>query len=268
MTASVGQGDRIADVQVDPDLSLYEAEKTRRLAFFLNRLSGPASGGNSILVTPRIQYYLYLAPLYNSDRISSETLTKWFRMVDEREKVVRRELSRLAESDILPAANSLAVIEEPLRDAVARGAAISYQNLLGRLSASDRIWKSIIQHESPESWKQLINLSYVVAWLQQAKKFSLPGNLLLHVDDQIERVILSESGRLKRQCVATLRGIGPIVGLYLLQSLVEYSVSADSDLYARRSCKQADFDALQRIPSAGLARGSEWLREDMKAPAK
>lgn len=229
----VDLGDEIVEINVEPRFSLYEMEKLSRLVFFLNHLSGPAKGGRSILITPRVQYYLYLIPLYEAGRISGDVMEDWFNAVDCRDRLIRDTFASLSRRPPHFPVSSLDQEGAHIRDAVQARESPCLFEILRKLRCRDPYWEALIDCESPSTWKALINLSYTVQFMIQADEVT--EGPLIHVDDQIERVILSETARLKKHLARSGRRVNPLVGIYLLQWLVDLELGRDSDLYRRPS---------------------------------
>jgi len=198
MTEMIPEGEIVVEAGSRSPYSYYELEKTIRIS----RLILEWSRNNLLhhchsLVIPRIQYYLYFAPAYNLKRVSSDAYMQWIRLVGEKESRIERLFSEVCGPVVQFPSSSLAPIEGYVISQITRGDFLEFNHVLRILSESDGVWSDFLVFGQPQTWKDLINLSYVVTFSSQAMLAAENFRHLIHVDDPLEYVILSEAARLR-----------------------------------------------------------------------
>lgn len=249
MAKNVSQDEIVIEAGCHSPASYYELEKTLRLSQWIQWLRRNPRFHSNHLVTPRIQYYLYLAPAYDLGRISPTAFLQWIQMVNEREHRLQQLFSEACGSAPNLAPSPLADIEDYIVRQVMAEADLNLDHALEILDQSGSEWPHLFAVSRPQSWKDLVNLSYVAAFSTEAKTAAEQVRHLVHFDDPLESVILSETARLNRAKRALGLPVYPLLGVYLLQKVGHYDPNCDSNLYDYVPC-EGDLKLLDRVYGA------------------
>jgi hypothetical protein len=208
-TPGVQIDEKIASLAIDPRLSLYEVETLNRLPSFINAMVREGSNINRLHVNvPDVEYYLYALSAYEQGFLSSEHALEWFDHVDTRHERLFQQMSRRSLRGINQARDleviddmPLAPIKPYILDSVAAGDVPSIQNTVELLADQSSLWNDILTVESPMTWQDINDLSYVYAELQAGyndpvKKSSNQVRLAVVVDNPSESKIVANAKRI------------------------------------------------------------------------
>ena len=251
MHGSLHSDERVVQFRCGSKFSFYEQEKTLRLTSFLQTIRSRRPQHGHSLVLPRIQYYFYLADLYNSGQLPGSVYLEWFDLVDERATRVFALFEEACGLGVSRVESSLQGAEAFLRDQVKNETPIHLDQLLPLLASGSAMWRKVLSVVRPATWHQLIGLSYVVSFSTQANMASRSGEVMIHVDDPLESVILGETARINKKVKRAGFETSPFIGLYLLQQLAQSDVEQESSLYDYRPVP-ADYQLLEKIYSKTL----------------
>lgn len=246
VTEIIPQGEMVIDVGACSPYSYYELEKTVRLSQWIRWLHRNPRHLSHHLVTPRLQYYLYLAPAYDLGRISSDAFLQWTRLVSERERRIQQLFSEACGFAVDLVSSPLATIEDYIVGQLESGSSLDLDHVLEILNRSDAEWPELLAINRPGTWKALVNLSYVVAFSTEAKSAANDVRHLVHVDDPLEYVILSETARLNRAKRSLELPTFPLLGIYLSQKIGHQDPNCESSLYEYTPCEE-DLELLDRV---------------------
>ena len=225
--------EKVVDIEIKECLSLYEAEKIIRFTTFCSLLKKYSSLKltRCSLILPDVQYYLYLANAYESGVISKDVYLAWIEEVNKRKrKIICCYKKRVPYISVL--VSSLEEVRSYIVNAILQSKPICFNSILEKLSGSSLIWEESISLTSPQTWKELIGLSYVVTLQVQAVESNKRNSLLIHADDPLERIILNESGRISRlRKKEKLTKIPSFIGVYPYQNIAYDDPEVESHLY-------------------------------------
>ena len=222
----------IKRLRINTQFSLYEIEKIKRITHFIN-FQGEMNQNfkKSFIVFPQVQYYLYLIPLYIDNIVSSEIVQEWIIAVDTRIQVLTQAIKKRLNTEVHFQANPL----DPLRDVfisrIAKKEFLSIEEGKRILSDCSSLWETVLTVYRIANWNDIIHASYVVAFLQQSLDLD-ENEILLHVDDPIEKVKLNELSRIRKKLMKTSDFSSPsIFGVYPLQNVILNSSELDANIY-------------------------------------
>ncbi len=231
---------------VDNKLTLYELETANRLTQLVADILTliPENIQTTIIIdVPRIQYYSYVLDAFGQQLISPELVLQWFQLVDERNKKVTRLIMRclteylskrkMPRSPEIQLSSSMDSLEVIIKNSVIVGNHITIAHLCEILSKHDSLWKRVIDLSNPETYSELINLSYVVEQLRPSKLKAIEEKrLTIDIDNYGERRIYQKTQDLAKK----IKQIDPnftytSLGLYPLESIFTSNETGVSDLY-------------------------------------
>jgi hypothetical protein len=237
----------VGSIESSWELTLYELESALRLPWLTADMIALLPLEMPVTVTidvPRVQYYLYLFDAFQRGFVAPELMLFWFDLVDERNSrvcdLLERELAA-ALSDVLPSrsvrvrrADGMGHLEPWIRDAVETRTPPEVAAIAGLLSADDALWSLAIGKTSPASYRDLINLSYVVEQLRGGTNCgSERPPLGIAIDNPSERRACARARAIARE----VRGEGgngrgmSLLGLHPLERAFTSEATGPSDLY-------------------------------------
>lgn len=227
------QNEEVIDIKIKNEFTFYEKEKTRRISGFLNNLeSRNSSPHRHIFIIPQVQYYFYLYPLYEAGLIDKKLFQKWIKEVDLRCERIKEMYQDNLKIKPIFIDSSLSVVEKDLISVIQSNETISQKKVFSKLSDSSHLWQLYLHNEKLKinSWNKLVFCSYIISFLEIENQ--LDGDeQFLHLDDQLEKVILRELARTLKVLGIHERETPFILGLYLLQGIVCDSYLEDSNAY-------------------------------------
>jgi hypothetical protein len=233
-------------ISCGPRLSLYELEAACRLPRFVAEVLAMLPERVSTSVTldvPRVQYYLCLLDAFYEGLVAPELMLRWFDLVDQRSHALAQLFhQQLADALSMMELDGRAVVrttanmdclEPAVRDSVRSGAPVEVDQMAAVLAADDPIWAIAFSAVTPSSFRELINLSYVIEQLRSGGIGHDDGRSLgIAVDSwdetQMFEATRSIAGQLDR---AGLAGGGSLLGLYPLERVFTSAATGRTDLY-------------------------------------
>lgn len=220
-----------------PELSLYEQESLRRLASLINGLFEVIPAGLPVTITsdvPRVQYYLYLLEAYNQKLITSQLLLEWFDLVDQRHALVCRRLNKLLPKELSPVvrpAVGFEVLDGYIKNQIIARQEVQLPDLIKLLADSHDIWRLMLENANPNSYRELISLSYVKEEIQSGLNSDGKNVLGVAIENPTERMTHKQSRRLASAITRRHPGLTwSSLALFPKEQL--YTIG-DSDLYLR-----------------------------------
>ncbi len=223
----------IDKIIVNPALSFYEIEASIRLSRLLTDLVLSLPKGLPATITldvPHGQYYCYLLNAYQNGFVGRDLLLYWFQIVHERHSQVinymRRQLDFWFTAAGLPkpaidVSGALAPVGEFLLASVMTGKVLKPPDLVAKLADYDEIWSLIGKVAPPESFLELIYISYNLEQLRSSLSIRTandPLTLTIDVENREEQRIYESSLRLLPKIhFMQPAAIAPILGCYPLE---------------------------------------------------
>jgi hypothetical protein len=246
--AAAGVSGPVQRIESSAKLSLYELENAVRLPWLIADMIALLPLRRQLVAVtidvPRVQYYLYLLDAFYEGLLSPELVIRWFELVDERNRrvteLLRRRL-RIALAQARPAhrvfvrrAANMALLEPLIKGSIRSGVPFAVGQMAAALSMDDPLWRLVLRVRSPASYRDLVNLSYVVEQLRGAlARRGDRRQLMIAVDSPGETRTYSQT----REVVAALSAdtrtdLGAsLVGLYPLERAFTSDSTGRSDLY-------------------------------------
>jgi hypothetical protein len=234
----------VSEIASSSRLSFYELESACRLPRVTAEMAAIVPRELPVSVTidvPRVQYYLYLLDAFNRKLVTPALMLRWFELVDERSRVVEEilrqrlacELSTLEHDRLVPVrrAANMDHLEPAVRDSVHSGSPLEVDRMCGLLAADDPAWRSVLRAVRPASYRDLINLSYVIEQLRGGglEHHDPEPRLGIAVDNFVESRIFEAA----RAVAARIpeRGRGSLLGVYPLERGFSSDATGKSDVY-------------------------------------
>jgi hypothetical protein len=231
----------IRRIESSPRLTLYELESACRLPWLTADLVALLPHGIPATVTidvPRVQYYLYLLDAFYRGLVSTELMLRWFKLVDERNRIATELLARQLNVAMSHArtrrhvsvrqAASMTCLEPLIRHSIHSRVPLTAARMASTLSAHDPMWKLVLSAASPASHRELIHLSYVVEQLRGALVRDGEPRLSIAIDNPGE-------WRAYARARAMAARIGApdcsLLSLYPLERAFTSEATGRSDLY-------------------------------------
>lgn len=237
---------RIVDIREQPQFSLYEAEKIKRFASFLNAmLESDAEYETAYLISPRIQYYLYLMPAYEAGKVSPKAYQKWIGLVKQRRDMVFNALQKRLKMPLKLHASPLKEIEESIIFYAQEKEAVTLKKAI-EILGDDSAWRNLFAVKVPRTWKELRFASYVVAFLKYSENSARNNVMPIAVDDVLEKTILNENARFQKKFKQQGLEKFPAIGIHLVQNLVPANPDKDGAFYRPQEYTRSDIKAVLR----------------------
>jgi hypothetical protein len=229
-------------------LTLYELESACRLPWLTADMIAMLPRGMPVTVTidvPRVQYYLYLLDAFQRGLVAPELMLQWFELVDERHRQVSALLEHelaAAVSDVLPGrtvpirrADGMSALEPVVRRRVPCRTPLAAADIARMLSVRDEVWAMVIRMTRPASYRELINLSYVVEQLRGGitRRGEYP-RLGIAIDNPSERRACAQARAIAAAATTPGSDRGPtisLLGLHPLERAFTSAGTGPSDLY-------------------------------------
>jgi hypothetical protein len=256
----------VARIEQSPSLTLYELECACRLPGLTADLIGAIPAQTPITVTldmPRVQYYLYLLDAFNRGFLTRALMLRWLALVDRRSRLItdlfRRRLVEAIECTApgrrvsIQLAASLTCLESAIHTSIATGTPLAVSEMTGILATHDRIWSTLLAVRTPQRYRDVINLSYVVEQLRAGiVRADGSRRLTIAVDDVSERRVCAAARRAGAELQTTGSYRGTLVGLYPLPRIFTTTATGGSDLYRSDPGHVFEDFAERRFSSAEL----------------
>lgn len=167
----------IAQIDIDPQLSLYETEASVRLSLFIgNLLQGKTPVESIQLNIPRVEYYNYALDAYEKGFLSPSQMLEWFDAVDTRAKrlgyMMKRRIRKYGgkkDEPLFISNQPLALLEDYIKGTVTEADIPQLDRAKKMLLLSSPLWETVLSLQNITSWVDLNNAAYVIAELQAAR---------------------------------------------------------------------------------------------------
>ncbi len=241
----------ISHINVDNNLSLYEAEAISRLSTLIHDLVQNNQHIKHVALNiPEAEYYLFGLEAFEQGHLSSHQLREWFNNVDYRHdrqiKLIKNRIQRGTNVEIYES-SPLLPVKNYIRIKVLNNELPTFSEAVELLSENNELWRDLFAVSKINNWQDIIDLSYVYAELEAGEQHGGKPTFALVIENPTENKIFANAKKVAIELQKIRSRIFNVVAIYPHELILPVGDNANRTMYHITETTDDKFSLFRQI---------------------